>query len=415
MIVVGVLDLVLVLALWAGARTGLLLCMLGLGLVAILFGLRDPVLASVYLLTATFFRLAVPANTFPVDPFLPAFAGVVLSVWIWMRATVRRRLHAGPIEVVMALYVVWSAISIVVPHQYPPTYPLDGTQIPVTRFVFVSAVIPFAMFVVGRLVFTTRSAARSLCMISLVAGAYSAWASIVQFHGPRSLAWPRYIVDAPNWPDRAGGVFNQPVVNGFVLIVGFLVANYVACARREPRLLRVVAVGVAVASAYAVYLTHTRAVWLAFALIVVCGAVAGRGLRTGYLLTAVVMTVSIALSWSTFTSTDREAGGVASPNEVHDRLNVIATALHAFPEKPLMGWGIGRFPAVNTYHHEQWSPAISWERGFGIASHVDVLGIAVELGIVGVILLRSRCSCCSARGSSAPFVAPLPTVTGAIR
>jgi O-antigen ligase len=96
--------------------------------------------------------------------------------------------------------------------------------------------------------------------------------------------------------------------------------------------------------------------------------------------------VAVAVNWSAFTSEDRDAGGVASPNEVHDRLNTIATSISAFEEKPLLGWGIGRFAAVNTYHHEQWSPAIPWERGYGIASHVDVLGIAVELGVVGVLL-----------------------------
>ena len=51
-----------------------------------------------------------------------------------------------------------------------------------------------------------------------------------------------------------------------------------------------------------------------------------------------------------------------------------------------MGWGIGRFAAVNTYHHQQYSPEVPWQRGFGISSHLDALGILVELGIIGLAL-----------------------------
>jgi O-antigen ligase len=77
---------------------------------------------------------------------------------------------------------------------------------------------------------------------------------------------------------------------------------------------------------------------------------------------------------------------VGSLDEVQDRLNNIATSLWAFPREPILGWGIGRFTAVNTYHHQQWSPETPWVRGFGIASHLDSLGILVELGIIGLVL-----------------------------
>ena len=179
-------------------------------------------------------------------------------------------------------------------------------------------------------------------------------------------------------------MFNQPVVNGLVLIVGFLAATLIASHAVESRLLRGCAAAVAVASAYAVYLTHTRAVWLAFALVVLIGAVAGRGFRSGFVLTLGVMVLAVASNWSTFTSSDRSAGGVGSASEVQDRLNTIATSFWAFEQKPLTGWGIGRFAAVNTYHHQQYSPEIPWQRGFGISSHLDTLGILVELGIIGL-------------------------------
>jgi O-antigen ligase len=256
----------------------------------------------------------------------------------------------------------------------------------VSRLVFIGIVMPLAMFVVGRTIFSRDRSVRPLLWMLIAAGAYSAFVSIVQFHGPAWLAWPRYIVDAPTWEKRANGVFNQPVVNGLVLIVGFLAAMLVASHGSESRIRTASATVVLVASAYAVYLTHTRAVWLAFALVLVIGAASRARFRQGYALSLAVMVIAVVVNWSTFTSADRAAGGVGSPSEVHDRLNAIATSWWAVQREPLTGWGIGRFPSVNTYHHQAWSPTVPWERGYGISSHLDVLGILVELGVIGVAM-----------------------------
>jgi O-antigen ligase len=119
------------------------------------------------------------------------------------------------------------------------------------------------------------------------------------------------------------------------------------------------------------------------------GTVLARGYRSGFTLTSIIVTLLAALNWTTFTSADRAAGGVGSQNELWDRLNVIATAIWASHEKPWLGWGVGRFAAVNTYHHQQWSNDVPWRRGWGITSHVNELGILVELGLLGLVLWLS--------------------------
>jgi O-antigen ligase len=369
------------------AQFGLLVSLGAVALLCIVLGLRNPVLACTYLLIATFFRLAIPSGTFPVDPFVIAFAGVVASMWIWMGSRRRNRsaVEVDPILCAIVLYITWNVMSMVLPHPYPPGAPLDPAPFSVQRFIVIGTIMPLAMFLVGRWLFISRRAIRVLLWSMVSAAAYSAVVSILQFAAP-ALVWPRYIVTHPLWEGRANGVFNQPVVNGLVLIVGFLAATLIASHAVESRLSRGCAAAVAVLSAYAVYLTHTRVVWLAFALVVIVGAVAGRGFRSGFVLTLAVMVVAVASNWSIFTSSDRSAGGVSSANEVQDRLNTLATSFWAFEQKPLMGWGIGRFPAVNTYHHQQYSPEIPWQRGFGISSHLDAGGVLVELGIIGLTL-----------------------------
>ncbi|MGY1685908.1 O-antigen ligase family protein [Geodermatophilus sp. SYSU D00867] len=375
------------LSVMAPARLGPLLLAGAVAVIAAVLGLRSPVLACAYLLLTTFFRLAVPSGTLPVDPFLLAFAGVLASVWLRARPWQRRTagMTVDPVTCVIGLYIVWNLLSIVVPHALPAGSPWVPEPFPVLRFVLIGTVLPFSMFLVGRYLFTTERALRVLLGSMLAAAAYSAAVSILASTAPQ-LVWPRYIVDTPTWTGRAVGVFNQPVVNGLVLIIGFLVATLILAHDRERPVLRVTAAVVGGASLYAIYLTHTRAVWLAFALVVLIGAVAASGSRAGFALVGAALVGVVATSWDTFTSADRSAGGVGSVGELHDRLNSIATSIWAFQQEPLTGWGIGRFPAVNTYHHRAWSPEIPWERGFGIVSHLDGLGILVELGIVGLAL-----------------------------
>jgi O-antigen ligase len=368
------------------AHFGLLLTLVAIALLSVVLGLRNPVLACTYLLMATFFRVAIPANTLPVDPFLIAFTGVVASTWAWLAS--RRKsspVEIDPIFCTIILYVTWNVVSMLLRHPYPPGSPLDSIAFPIERFILIGIVMPLAMFLVGRWVFTSTRAIRVLLWSLVCASAYSALVSILQFSAP-AFVWPRYIVTNPLWEGRANGVFNQPVVNGLILIVGFLAATLIASHRADSKLLRICAVIVAAASAYGVYLTHTRAAWLALVLVVTVGAVLGRGLRRGFILMLGVMALAVVSNWSTFTSSDRSAGGVGSVNEVHDRLNTLATSVWAFEHKPILGWGIGRFPAVNTYHHQQYSPEVPWQRGFGIASHLDALGVLVELGVIGLAL-----------------------------
>lgn len=357
----------------------------GVAVVIVALGLHNPVLACVYLLVTTFFRLAIPSGTLPIDPFLLAFGGVLAATWLWSRPWQRRmdRTTVDPIACAMGLYVAWNALSMVLPHEYAAGAPTDPAPYSVVRFVLIGTVLPLTMFLLGRRVLVTARAVRALLWSIVAAAAYSAAVSIGQFDAP-ALVWPRYIVNSPNWDGRAVGVFNQPVVNGLVLVVGFLVSMLIVFHKSERPVLRSFAGLVALASVYSVYLTHTRVVWLSFALVVVIAIVVAKGFRTGFVIVLVGMAAVVLTNWSRFTSADRTAGGVGSPDEIQDRLNNIATSLWAFVREPWFGWGIGRFAAVNTYHHQQWSPSTPWVRGYGIPSHLDSLGILVELGIVGL-------------------------------
>lgn len=362
-----------------------LLAVLGVGVVTmVVYGLRRPQIAMLYMLIAMFFRLALP-HTFA-DPFILAFAGLLAAFGLSLSVRRFELPRLGWLEGFMALYLLWNIYSMVAPHRYSATYPFTGQSLSVYRFILTGTAIPFTTYLIGRTVYRTESAVRVVLWAIVGFGAYSALVSILQFHAP-SLVWPRYIVDAPQWPGRANGVFNQPVVNGLILIAGFVAALVIAQKRsRTPRWAKLAAVVSGGAMAYGVYLTHTRAVWLSFLVVVIVGLVFGKGIRAGFSITLTVVILAVAVNWSTFTSSDRAAGGVGSVNEVDDRLNSIATSIWAVKREPIAGWGIGRFTAINSLHHQQWSKEVPWIRGLGISSHFNELGILAELGSIGLVL-----------------------------
>jgi O-antigen ligase len=381
-----------------GAKFGQLLV---LGAVALVLGvlvLRSAPLASIILILVLGLGYAIP-KVLPIDTFWIVFAGVVGAWVLWMDRNPDRPRGMDAIEWAMALYLAWNLYSMISPHEYTMHNELTqghviagaqqstGPPLVVWRLIVVQMLLPLVLYRVGRQAFDRAAVVRALLWVILILAAYSAVMSIMQFSGPTELVWPRYMVDDPkNWPGRAAGVFKQPVVNGWLLALGLAIAMLLLSRRSEPTWRRRFAFVIAIACGYGIYLTHTRAAWIAGVVVLIIGALIARGYRKGFIVSICLVACVVAVNWSVFTSSDRKTGGVGSMNEVNDRLNVNETALWAFERKPFAGWGIGRFPQVNSYHHQQWAPDIPWIRGYGIAAHESELGILAEVGVIGLAL-----------------------------
>jgi O-antigen ligase len=349
------------------------------------FMLGSPTTALILLIFASFTRLAIKVPGLPAEPMVLIFCALLVAMVI---AGVRgiARFRFGWLEAAMLAYFAWNVVSALVPHLYPAAVPTSDEPIVVYRFILTGTVIPFVAYIAGRSVVQTAGQIWLVLYCAVAVSAYSAVVSVMQFTGPFELVWPRFIVDAPNYPERANGIFNQPVVNGLVMVAGFVTAVFLMHERTLRRFPRIMAGAVAVACVPGIYLTRTRAVWLVFGVGLVMCAIFARGRRTGFLVTILGAAGFVAATWSTFTSSDRAAGGVGSVNEVDDRFNSIATSLWAIQQEPLSGWGIARFAQVNTFHHQKWEESMPFMRGYAIASHENELGIATELGLIGLAL-----------------------------
>lgn len=384
---VGAVAVLVVLgvAVAAPGQAGLLLAAIAVGAAVFAIALSNPVLALLLVVLASFGRTA-QKEFISVEALTPLFYAMVIALALAVGRRAKEMPRLGTIEWLMTAYLVWQIISALLPHAEDAVDPVTGASSEVYRWIFSGTLLPFVTYVVAKSVLNTERSVRWLLWTTVGMAAYSAWVSVLQFHGPERLVWPRYIVDEPNWEGRANGLFNQPVVNGMLLVMGFLVCLFLATRPGTDRRVRWLLYGLTVPIAYSVYLTHTRSALLSLVAALVVGAVLARGWRKPFVVYLGLGAAAVAANASTFFSSDRSEGGIASSNEIYDRLNIMATSLKAVAEHPIFGIGIGRFRAYNTYEHVAWSQDFDWNRGFGIISHQNELGIAAELGIPGVAL-----------------------------
>ena len=191
------------------------------------------------------------------------------------------------------------------------------------------------------------------------------------------------------WLGREGsrtvGSLEHPNVYGtVVLLCGALLfhaASSIPGWRRSRRI--VVGAGVVLALVM-VFLTYSRASWLAGVVVVVGLAflyprvVVRGGLAVGL---AAVLLVGSGL---VFGQTETAAQRLASAETALSRLPVVVGSIKMFQEKPLTGWGYGNFDLYDYQFQGQFGELVVPEKDH--ASHNLFLTILAEQGIFGLLL-----------------------------
>jgi len=351
---------------------------LGLGLaVAVAFGIaRDSSVGVIVWLAIAAFTAPYAASIPPVDrlAFLALLAGWFISV-----VTHRRPLRRfGLTELLMLVFVLFQVGSMVAEHVYPAS-----TEYTPTLLLLRGALFPFTLFVLARQTMTDRRAVKSFLWALTWYGIYLTLMAIFQKIGPQALVFPREIVDPSLGinPERARGPLLNSAADGVALVMAFVAALFLASRRDLAH--RRFALVAALVMPIGIFYTNTRAIWLAAGVAVVLGIMFAAGYRRWYLVILGGAAAVIAINWQRFLSADRLQGGVTSEEEINGRLNDIATSLWALHDKPIFGWGISRYPEVNTYHHQAWGN-IDWKLNYNYLSHNTYLAIGAEGGYVGM-------------------------------
>jgi O-antigen ligase len=241
-------------------------------------------------------------------------------------------------------------------------------------------VVPFALYVLGGLVFETESSLRALEIFSLVILAYLIIIAVLFLAGEKSFIYPPFILDEGLGihADRARGPFLQAVANGVTLNLLGLVA---LDAYRRRRLHGPGALLCLITLPLAILATKTRAVWLSFALSVLALLFFSSSFRVRraclYLVLAAACGSLLAFTFEDVNQSIVDRLQERSPVEF--RMAMYRAGWDMFRDRPVLGWGAGQVQAdlekrISDFHQSEFY------------FHNTFLETAVEFGGVGLFL-----------------------------
>ena len=247
-------------------------------------------------------------------------------------------------------------------------------------------VFPFLLYLIAPAAFSTPHQRRILLIVLAVVGAYLGLISVFETIGPKSLVYPRYIVNptiAAHYPGRALGPFLEPGANGLAMFNGAVACALLLVDARLSRRVRGLLLAVIALSVLGIVLTLTRQVWVGAAAGALIAGLLYKPLRryvpVGLLVAAVITGGLITLVPSVRHHLTARA---TTQQSLWDRYNSDDAALRMIESRPLLGFGWGQFPNVSPryYHVARNYPLTSVKE-----VHNVVLSNFAELGFVGVV------------------------------
>ncbi len=223
-------------------------------------------------------------------------------------------------------------------------------------------------------------------------GVYLSVTAIFEIYGPKALVWPHYILDPKvrmHW-GRARGPFLNAATNGGMIVAAFACGVFLRSHTRglTQKLITLLLLLFPVA----VFLTRTRAVWLAFLVVIlIMGLFApGRFLpRWRFLIIPLaILIIVVGYKAETFLSRSRAQGGVLQISPITDRVAVAQIAFRMAKDRPLFGFGLGRYH-LHAPHYLGRIGSLAKPPEYAVVAvqHNLFLGTLVDTGLIGVVAL----------------------------
>jgi putative inorganic carbon (hco3(-)) transporter len=270
----------------------------------------------------------------------------LVIIMVVVRAPVLRNRPAIPFGSAHLWILLAAAISIISADTAGTLFTGDGGGFMLTdRF----GLLPFAAFVVAPVVFSTPSQRRVLFITLGVIGAYLAGTAVFEIVGPRSLVFPRYVLDPTLTihEGRARGPFVNSSFDGFGIYIGGIAAILLAATSRRKEV-RLLGGCIAVLCTVGLLLTLTRSVWLSAAVAAVITAILVREARR-WLPAAGFAACLVALATVTLVP---GLGSTASArlndaSTVYQRETLLRASVKMVEARPLFGFGWGTFQTAS--------------------------------------------------------------------
>ncbi len=284
--------------------------------------------------------------------------------------------RARPIHGLLALTVVWAIGSGIAAHTLS-----EGS---VQFYILDRMAVPFAVFALAPLAFNSPRHRAGFLTAMVWYGAYLGLTAFFEIVGPHQLVFPHFILDTGWGTERAQGPFIEPAVNGLALYV-CAITSVIALATWKGRR-RILAGTTLFLCVLGLLFTLTRSAWIAAIIATAVTLAVAPGLRR-YLLPVTVATMALVLAALAVLPGFEASVQQRTDNQltVWERRNVNAAALNMVSNRPLFGFGIGRFNDDNRDYFPLQSD-IPMFVTTQIALHNVFLLLAVELGLIGATL-----------------------------
>lgn len=313
----------------------------------------------------------------PLDRLLIGTAIVSTLIREW-RARSPGALQTRPVDWLLAVAGIYALTSSL----------LAGTlDNPGPRFALIDrlSLLGFVLFFIAPKAYREARDRQVLLGVLVAVGGYLGLTALLETVGPEALIFPDYITDPSvgTHDDRARGPFAEAAANGLALYA-CAVASAIAALTWRDRRWRWAAAVVLGLCALGILLTVTRAAWIASAGATVVTLMAVREARRFAIPAVAAAGVGVLIAFALIPGLQAQAEDRADDDRpVWDRRNANAAAFRMIEERPLVGFGWGRFRTDSfDYYRQSLDFPLTGQRDL----HNVYLSNAVELGLIGALL-----------------------------
>ena len=315
---------------------------------------------------------------------------VLLFVWRWWRGKIKLRPITGSDWLVaiftayLTLRCFFTAEPVGIASSVSPTWRLIA-----------SFWMPAALYTIARNAELNVRTWKAMLWGLTALGTYLALTGIAEVHHQWWAVFPRFIADPTLGTHfgRARGPALMSASLGVILAICFWSAWFLwARVGRKPQF---VLVGIMATIAAAIYYTYTRSTWLGLAggLAMIPVLHFPRSWKPTLITAMLLVGAAGALVMGDkIIGFERKDTDGSSAHSVYQRASFLHVSLNMFRDKPLVGWGFGRFYDAKLPYLSDRTQQIELESIRKLDHHNSFLSVLTETGIIGFALFVAMLS-----------------------
>jgi O-antigen ligase len=290
-------------------------------------------------------------------------------------------------EILMGLFAIICLISMIRKGFFSPI-----PEFPSPWFVFITAYFfPFIVFYFSKTYLTKAIDIKFVFNVIFFIGVYLSITALFEFYALYHLVYPQYIADPEiilHFGQARGPFLNSPhlgVAVLFGLACGLHLVSY------KKRLSKFFFVILFLIFPMAVFFTQTRAIYLSLVVLFFILLILYKTYFPKWKVAAlpvVIILITFFALLPLLAQEDRRAGGVVDVETVEIRQGLTQMSLIMFKDQPLLGVGLSQFLPQTVTQYKGRVPRLDRYQEL-IYIHNHILGMTVELGIIGAFIYLS--------------------------